>query len=274
MADENKFALLIDVDNISRKYLSIMLNEAKAYGSVTVRRAYGDWTDYTKKNWKDCLLEHSIIPMQQYSYTLGKNASDSTMIIDAMDILYTDNVDGFIIASSDSDFTRLAMRLREAGKMVVGMGEEKTPLPFVRSCEEFKYLDMLYQNTDDEEKSATVEDEEPASGSTVTKLSKIRKAIFSIISKNSDEGGRMLLSDLGLLLKRRYPEFDERNYGKYRKFSDFVRMIDGVEVEMVHFDDERRAPLAYVKRSETAAKKSYYRYNRHKKAKTTTETEE
>ncbi|MCD8156572.1 MAG: NYN domain-containing protein [Clostridiales bacterium] len=147
MAEENKFALLVDVDNISPKYVSVMLNEAKSYGSVSIRRAYGDWTDRQKKTWKECLLENSIIPIQQYSYTTGKNASDSSMIIDAMDILYTDNVDGFIIVSSDSDFTRLAMRLREAGKIVIGMGESKTPKAFVRSCEEFNVLEVLLQNT-------------------------------------------------------------------------------------------------------------------------------
>ncbi|MCD8230574.1 MAG: NYN domain-containing protein [Clostridiales bacterium] len=254
MAEEKKFALLVDVDNISPKYVSVMLNEAKSYGSVSVRRAYGDWTDRQKKTWKECLLEYSIIPIQQYSYTTGKNASDSSMIIDAMDILYTDNVDGFIIVSSDSDFTRLAMRLREAGKMVIGMGESKTPKAFVRSCEEFKVLDVLFQNTVDEEQSAAAEaaaaEEEDSSVETspITKLSKIKRTIFDIIDKNSDEDDTMLLSELGRLLTRKYPDFDERNYGKYRKFSEFIRMIDGLEVVMVNSDDKQRTPIAYVRR--------------------------
>ncbi|MCC8080432.1 MAG: NYN domain-containing protein [Lachnospiraceae bacterium] len=258
MAKENKFALLIDVDNISPKYLSVMLNEAKSYGVVSVRRAYGDWTDYQKKTWKECLLENSIIPMQQYSYTSGKNSSDSSMIIDAMDILYSDNVDGFIIVSSDSDFTRLAMRLREAGKIVIGMGESKTPTAFVRSCEEFKVLDVLFKNTISEEdeqtagtETAAAEDSAPE-GSPITRLSKIRKNIFEILDKNSDEDGRMLLSELGRLLTKKFPDFDERNYGRYRKFSEFIKVIDGLEIEMVYFDDNKKTPIAYVKKKADA----------------------
>ncbi len=255
MAKENKFALLIDVDNISPKYLSVMLNEAKSYGVVSVRRAYGDWTDHQKKTWKECLLDNSIIPMQQYSYTSGKNASDSSMIIDAMDILYSNNVDGFIIVSSDSDFTRLAMRLREAGKIVIGMGESKTPAAFVRSCEEFKVLDVLFKNTisDEEEQSAgaesaSAEEDSAPEGSPITKLSKIRRNIFDILDKNSDEDGRMLLSELGRLLTKKFPDFDERNYGRYRKFSEFIKVIDGLEIEMVYFDDNKKTPIAYVKK--------------------------
>ncbi|MCD8300190.1 MAG: NYN domain-containing protein [Clostridiales bacterium] len=264
MADEKKYALLIDVDNVSPKYLDVMISEAKSYGTVSVRRAYGDWTDIQKRSWKRLLLDASIIPIQQYSYTFGKNASDSSMIIDAMDILYTDNVDGFVIASSDSDFTRLAMRLREAGKMVIGMGESKTPKAFVRSCEEFKYLDVLYANSTEEEQTAVTEgasgdsdagenDDSAAEASTITKLSKIKRAIFDIIDKNSDEDGRMLLSELGRLLNKRYSDFDERNYGKYRKFSEFIRQIDGLEIEMVSFDDNKKTPLAYVRKSEQSS---------------------
>mgnify|MGYP000493115961 CR=1 FL=1 len=138
MNTEKNFALLIDADNVSYNYLPIMLEEAKRYGNVAIRRIYGDWTDCRKNTWKDILLENSIIPIQQYSYTIGKNASDSAMIIDAMDILYSDQVSGFIIVSSDSDFTRLAMRLREACMTVIGMGESKTPTAFVKASLVFK----------------------------------------------------------------------------------------------------------------------------------------
>ncbi len=239
-----------------------MLSEAKAYGTVSIRRAYGDWTDNQKKTWKKMLLENSIIPIQQFSYTIGKNSSDSSMIIDAMDILYTDDVGGFILATSDSDFTRLAMRLREAGKMVVGMGESKTPASFVQSCEVFKALDVLAQNMDPDEEqdsgqgedNSSGEGEAPAETSSITKLSRIKKAIFSIIDKNSDEEGKMLLSELGRLLSKRYPDFDERNYGRYRKFSDFIRDIDGLEIEMVNHSDRHKTPLAYVMRTEAAEK--------------------
>ncbi len=256
MAEEKRFALLIDVDNVSPKYLGVLLNEAKTNGSLSIRRAYGDWTDNQKKTWKKSLLEHSIIPVQQFAYTNGKNASDASMIIDAMDILYTGEVDGFILASSDSDFTPLAMRLREAGKIVIGMGESKTPPAFVQSCEVFKFLDTLFTNTlsDEEqrqgEESQTVEEDPQAETSSITKLSKIKRAIFDILDKNSDENGRMMLSELGRLLSKRYPDFDERNYGRYRKFSDFIRMIDGLEVEMLDFGDNRKSPQAYVRKTE------------------------
>ena len=157
--EDRKLALLIDADNISPSYMNIMLSEAKNYGTVSVRRIYGDWTSNSKNTWKSVMLDNSLTPIQQYSYTYGKNASDSAMIIDAMDILYADHVDGFILASSDSDFTRLAMRLREAGKFVIGMGESKTPAPFVKSCDEFKVLDILFKNslTEEEKKLAKVD---------------------------------------------------------------------------------------------------------------------
>ncbi len=151
-----RFAILIDADNISEKYVKIILEEVANSGIATYKRIYGDWTSSRLASWKSCLLDNSIIPMQQYSYTYGKNATDSAMIIDAMDILYSGNVDGFAIVSSDSDFTRLAARLRESGMVVIGMGEQKTPQPFISACNSFKYLDLLYaaqraEEADDEE---------------------------------------------------------------------------------------------------------------------------
>lgn len=139
-----RFAILIDADNISEKYVKIILDEVSNLGIATYKRIYGDWTSSRLGSWKGCLLENSIIPVQQYSYTYGKNATDSAMIIDAMDILYSGHVDGFAIVSSDSDFTRLASRLREGGMQVIGMGEQKTPEPFISACNQFKYLDLLY----------------------------------------------------------------------------------------------------------------------------------
>ena len=146
MENDRRFALLIDADNISPKYIDIILTETVNYGIASVRRIYGDWTNNSKQSWKDCLLRNSLTPVQQYSYTTGKNSSDSAMIIDAMDILYGNHVDGFIIATSDSDFTTLARRLREDGKMVIGMGESKTPMAFIKACEQFKTLDVLYES--------------------------------------------------------------------------------------------------------------------------------
>ncbi|MCF2620746.1 NYN domain-containing protein [Collinsella tanakaei] len=148
MSDSNerdlRFAILIDADNVSEKYIKIILEEVANYGVATYKRIYGDWTSPRLASWKGCLLDNSIIPMQQYSYTFGKNATDSAMIIDAMDILYSGTVDGFAIISSDSDFTRLVSRLRESGMQVIGMGEQKTPQPFISACNQFKYLDLLY----------------------------------------------------------------------------------------------------------------------------------
>ena len=157
MGKELKLAVLIDADNISDKYVKIILDETAKSGVATYKRIYGDWTNPRLVSWKNVLLDNSISPIQQYSYTVGKNSSDSAMIIDAMDILYTNDVDGFIIVSSDSDFTKLAMRLRESGKRVIGMGESKTPTPFVRACEQFKTLDVLYKNHHSEQKSSLPE---------------------------------------------------------------------------------------------------------------------
>ena len=248
--EDRKLALLIDADNISHKFLNIMLNEAKNYGTVSIRRIYGDWTAGSKNNWKSVMLEHSLTPIQQYSYTYGKNASDSAMIIDAMDILYANHVDGFILASSDSDFTRLAMRLREAGKIVIGMGESKTPMPFVKSCDEFKVLDILYKNSlsDEEEKklkksSDVISAEEDNVPAPITELSVIKKSMLEIIEKHSDENGQILLSELGRLLTRLYSDFDERNYGKYRKFSEFVR-------DLPEFTTTMESTVGYVKKAE------------------------
>lgn len=151
MTKEQHLAVLVDAENVSPKYIKIIFDEASNYGITTYRRIYGDWTSTRNNGWKSILLNNSITPIQQYSYTDGKNSSDSAMIIDAMDILYTSNVDGFIIVSSDSDFTRLASRLRESGMTVIGMGESKTPGAFISACNSFKYLDILYQNIEAEE---------------------------------------------------------------------------------------------------------------------------
>ena len=145
MVEEKRFAVLIDADNVSAKYIKYILDEIANYGVATYKRIYGDWTKPNVASWKDILLENSVTPVQQYGYTVGKNATDSAMIIDAMDILYSGYVDGYCIVSSDSDFTKLSSRLRESGMLVVGMGERKTPKPFIASCNQFKYLDVIYE---------------------------------------------------------------------------------------------------------------------------------
>lgn len=243
MDNDKKFALLIDADNISPKYIDIILTETVNYGVASVRRIYGDWTDNSKHSWKECLLQNSLTPVQQYSYTTGKNSSDSAMIIDAMDILYGNHVDGFIIATSDSDFTTLARRLREDGKIVIGMGESKTPMPFIKACEQFKTLDVLYESEKlaDAEKSGTTtkkkqENDKEQEAVPITSLKTIRKTVMNIIDEQTEEGEWMNLGELGNILQKRYPDFDCRVY-KFSKFSKMVESFQGVELSRM--DDSR-----------------------------------
>ena len=169
MNEDKRFAVLIDAENVSEKYIKYIFDELAKSGTITYKRIYGDWTRPELSSWKKILLDYSITPIQQYGYTTGKNATDSAMIIDAMDILYDDNVEGFCIVSSDSDFTRLATRLREAGKYVVGMGEKKTPAPFIASCNQFKYLEILGQE-ENNNKQKDMED-------SITPLEKVIKLL-------------------------------------------------------------------------------------------------
>jgi len=220
MADAKRFAVLIDIENVSQKYIELIMDEASNYGDITIKRAYGDWTQQRSSSWKKTLLENSITPMQQFNNTFGKNSSDSALIIDAMKILYNNNVDGFCLVSSDSDFTRLAATLKEEGKTVVGMGESKTPAALIKACDSFKMLDVLYT------KKAT--ESAKASSNNLTKLSTIEKAIKQIINANDDERG-MNIASLGNSLQRRYPDFDTRNYGA-PKLSKFLQQFKSLEI--------------------------------------------
>ncbi len=221
--EDQKFALLIDSDNISADYIRIILQELSKYGTVTYKRIYGDWTRSSSNKWKDVLLANSINPVQQYSYTTGKNATDSAMIIDAMDILYSGHVTGFCLASSDSDFTRLAMRLRESGMYVIGMGERKTPEPFRSACEKFVLLDLV-SNVE-----APAKNTQKASANTaadaLTPLAEIEQALIKIITENGNDGTSMDIGELGSRLSKMYPSFDVRNY-EYTKFSKFLEAAE------------------------------------------------
>lgn len=236
MNDDKRFAVLIDADNVSDKYIKNILNEMTNYGIITYKRIYGDWTKPALGPWKNVLLDNSITPIQQYGYTTGKNATDSAMIIDAMDILYSGNVEGFCIVSSDSDFTRLASRLRESGMYVVGMGEKKTPSAFVSACNMFKYLEILTHNpanekqvlTGDQVKSNKKESVEES----VTPLSEIINAITSIINDTSDDDGWSTLSEVGNILMKRFPDFDVRNYG-FNKLTPLVKSLQKYEIKSV-----------------------------------------
>ena len=269
--EDRRYAVLIDADNVSDKYVKIILDEISNYGVATYKRIYGDWTKPRFARWKTMLLEHSITPIQQYSYTVGKNATDSAMIIDAMDILYSGKVEGFCLVTSDSDFTRLASRLREAGMDVIGMGETKTPKPFISACNRFKYLDLLALDAEmadgpdltdmAEEKEEREETEtrskakssgkknagaaasskassgkaaEQKSGNVKTLSAKsMRKAIMAMVEENSDEDEWFPLGDLGNLILKRYPDFDVRNFG-FKKFTPFIKSLGVFE-----FKEER-----------------------------------
>lgn len=214
MEREMRYAVLIDADNVAAKYTKNILDELSNYGIATYKRVYGDWTRANLAGWKNMALDNAITPVQQYSYTTGKNATDSAMIIDAMDILYSNNVDGFCIVSSDSDFTRLAIRLRESGKHVIGMGEQKTPKPFSTACNAFKYLEVLA-----EEETQNLADADKV------EIKTLESDIIRIISENANMEDEINIGELGSRLQGRYPDFDVRNYG-YSKFSQFLKNFD------------------------------------------------
>lgn len=222
MVEEKRFAVLIDADNVSAKYVKYILDEISNYGVATYKRIYGDWTKPTAGAWKDVLLENSVTPVQQYSYTVGKNATDSAMIIDAMDILYSGYVEGFCIVSSDSDFTKLSSRLRESGMYVVGMGEKKTPKPFIASCNVFKYLDIL---AEPENKNLELDSENG-----MAELEVIKQVIIKLLNETDVDDRGINMADLGNYLVKRYPDFDVRNYGD-TKLSKFLKKFDCFDIE-------------------------------------------
>ncbi len=225
--EEKKFALLIDADNISSKYIKIIIEELSKYGTITYKRLYGDLTKSNNKSWKNALLSHSINPVQQYNYTSGKNSTDSAMIIDAMDILYSGSVNGFCLATSDSDFTRLAMRLRESGMTVIGMGEQKTPEPFRVSCERFFYIDLL---SDEEDPDAEKNPDDNKETDAVTPMAALESLISKIIMENGINGNSMDIGELGSRITKYDTAFDIRNYG-YTKFSKFLENFKNIELK-------------------------------------------
>jgi uncharacterized LabA/DUF88 family protein len=235
-----RLAVLIDADNVPYANIQGMLEEIAKYGSPTFKRIYGDWTNPRLAGWKSALLENAITPVQQYSYTSGKNATDSAMIIDAMDILYTGRVDGFCIVSSDSDFTRLAIRLREAGMKVFGMGEQKTPISFTSACDRFIYIEILRKAAESNGTEAA-ETTEPATKSKAavrkrapkgepSDKKKLKNLLAGSINDLADEDGWVFLGDLGNLLLKKRPSFDARNYG-FTKLLPLIKSMDAFEVD-------------------------------------------
>ena len=240
-------AVLIDGDNIPSAYVKEMMEEIAKYGNPTIKRIYGDWTNPRLNKWKTVLLETAITPIQQYGYTQGKNATDSAMIIDAMDILYSGKVNGFCLVSSDSDFTRLATRLREAGMQVFGIGEKKTPNPFIVACDKFIYIEILKnQAQNDSSESSEEKAKEKTEYDKIT--SKQLRLIATTINDLADDDGWAFLGDVGSLLQKKQPNFDSRNYG-FQKLTPLFQSIKAIEVERRQ-DSKGHKKLVYVKMKE------------------------
>jgi len=247
---ELRLAVLIDADNVPYANVKEMFKEIAKYGTPTFKRIYADWTMPTVSGWKNVLLENAITPIQQYSYSKGKNSSDSALIIDAMDILYTGNVDGFCIVSSDSDFTRLATRLREAGMKVIGIGEKKTLNPFITACDKFIYIEILKPKIESPvekgakkvSKNARTPENEP--------LSKIDPAVIKLctdsISDLADENGWTYLGELGNLMLKKKPDFDPRNYG-YSKLLPLIKSMNKFVIDERE-TGKKNVKLIYIKR--------------------------
>ena len=239
-----RLAVLIDGDNIPSAYVKEMMEEIAKYGNPTIKRIYGDWTKPHLVKWKNVLLENAVTPIQQYGYTQGKNATDSAMIIDAMDILYSQKVDGFCLVSSDSDFTRLATRLREAGMNVIGIGEKKTPDPFIVACDRFIYIEILKNESKESSKEKTTKK------SDYDKITnKVIKLIASTISDVADDDGWAFLGDVGSLLQKKQPNFDSRNYG-FQKLTPMINSIDKFEIESRENQGRGKYKLIYVRNKE------------------------
>ena len=213
-SSEKRFALIIDADNVSAKYIKHITDELSKYGNITYKRIYGDWTTTLHAKWKDAMLENSITPIQQFSYTTGKNATDSAMIIDAMDIMYTGSVEGFCIVSSDSDFTRLASRIRESGLTVIGMGEKKTPVPFRKACDIFTTLELLVGDGGKASRRGHRGQAASAAGQgSGPSIEQVERAVADIVTDNQNNGKATGLGEVGSRLLKRYPDFDVRSYG-------------------------------------------------------------
>ena len=243
MNTDIRLAVLIDGDNIPSAYVKEMMEELAKYGSPTIKRIYGDWTKPNLSKWKNMLLENAITPIQQYGYTTGKNATDSAMIIDAMDILYSEKVDGFCLVSSDSDFTRLATRLREAGMKVIGIGERKTPEPFIVACDRFIYVEILKTHSKEEN---SIEIRDNSRKDVVEKVTpKVISLIASTISDLADEDGWAFLGDVGSLLQKKQPNFDSRNYG-FQKLTPMINSTKKFEIEQREAS-KGKSKLIYVR---------------------------
>ena len=244
--NQRKLAVLIDADNTPARIVNGLLAEIAKYGIASVKRIYGDWTNPYLKGWKESLLEYSIIPIQQFGYTVGKNATDSAMIIDAMDLLYTEKFDGFCIVSSDSDFTSLAARIREEGLMVYGFGEVKTPRPFVAACDKFIYTEILRE---DESSDGSSEPQNRKSTAILKQDTKLVSLLRFAVEDSADDTGWAYLGNVGQNIAKRDPAFDSRNYGK-KKLGELIdatdlfvkeeRVLNNSPGKLLYYRDKRK----------------------------------
>lgn len=277
MKRQDKIAVLIDAENVSKKYIKLIMDEVNEFGTLTYKRVYGDFSNPSVSSWKDVLSTYALTPVIQFNYVKGKNSSDSAMIIDAMDILYSGNVNGFCLVTSDSDFTKLANRLREAGMLVIGMGEKKTPTSLVAACEQFKYLDLLFAEEAEEcgaednsiadeaveeqaidekmQGEADVSENQDTTDSETQDLcdmpfiptqENIGDEIRTIIEQKSDEAGWINQSEIGILLSKRVPGFDPRNYN-FKKLSQLIESYDFLETKTIPNPKNDLLKIVYVK---------------------------
>ncbi len=247
---ELKLAVLIDADNVPYSNIKGMMEEIAKFGTPTTKRIYADWTRPNANGWKNVLLEHAITPVQQYSYTIGKNSSDSALIIDAMDLLYTGKVDGFCIVSSDSDFTRLAIRLRESGMKVIGIGEKKTPGSLIAACDRFIFIEVLEGSTK-KKKTIKANQSTPDIKKVVEKQNiKIDDPTIDLIETTiddiADESGWAFLGDVGNLIVRKKPEFDPRNYG-FAKLTPMLKSLTDILEIDERISDNKNIKHVYVR---------------------------
>lgn len=247
----DRFAVLIDADNATASIIEALLKEVAKYGTAHVKRVYGDWTSTHLNSWKDKLNRFAIQPIQQFSYTSGKNSTDSALIIDAMDLLYTNNFNGFCIVSSDSDFTRLACRIRESGLIVYGLGEKKTPEPFQKACDKFIYTENLEETEDQRGIEATkakkdTQNNNLKSGSELKENSKLVKLVKSAYEAIAEEDGWASLGELGGQINKLSSSFDSRTYG-YKKLGELIRAIDMFEIKTIPHEKYQAAKVLYIK---------------------------
>jgi uncharacterized LabA/DUF88 family protein/Fe-S-cluster formation regulator IscX/YfhJ len=244
-----RLAVLIDADNVPYSNVKGVMEEIAKYGTPTFKRIYGDWTKPTVSGWKNVLLENAITPIQQYSYTSGKNSSDSALIIDAMDILYSGKVDGFCIVSSDSDFTRLATRLREAGMKVFGIGQKKTPNPFIVACDKFIYMEIIPVFEAEENTTVKTKTTTPKPKTVVDKVNKeTLKLISHTINDLADENGWAFLGEVGNLILKKQPNFDPRNFG-FQKLTPLIKSLPQFEIDKRE-TDKAGIKLVYIRNKE------------------------